>query len=85
MMAEFHLAASVLGACVVYAASLSHFITICNNTFAFSNITNSRNVKMSALKKRSSSFITPVSLTYKPKEHLNYARWHTSQHAVHLN
>lgn len=51
-MAEFNLAASVSGACVVYAASLSHFITICNNTFAFSNITNSRNVKMSALKKK---------------------------------
>lgn len=30
------------------------------------------------------SFRTPVSLTCKLKEHLNYAHWRTSQHAVHL-
>lgn len=51
MMAEFHLAAPDSGARVVYAASLSHFITNCNNTCTHSNITNSGNVKMSALKK----------------------------------
>ena len=31
------------------------------------------------------SFTTPVSLTCKLKEHLNYAHRRTSQHAVHLN